>query len=304
MSNDLHAQLANIVGIETSAAWNICGESGDTLYLLGLKPEADASRFPTLRGTVVDLPAKTIVSQSFPYTPTVVSDELTVDADDTLKLTDVDGAEHQIQTENLRITVGYEGFLVHVFKHGGVVYFHTRKRLSLDRSHWGKSGMFSDLYAAAGGLSGDNLFDPKCSHSPYCHVFIVSHPNILVSTKMDVGPNGKLIYLGSKQLWQTEYDVCPYKQKTEDGQLFAGVTQEAFDADPRPAAGWIEPFSKEETSSPLRMWEPRKISAWNKLSPTFKWVIRMTSTRAVISASIRVSSSSCIRPTRRPEKRP
>ena len=266
MSNDLHAQLANIVGIETSAAWNICGSAGktdgkgqDQLYLLGLKPETDASRFPTLRGTVVDLQAKTVVSQSFPYTPTVVADELV--PGDVVTLTDVDGVVHKLDTEHLRITVGYEGFLVHVFKHDGVIYFHTRKRMSLDRSHWGKSGMFSDLYAAAGGPIGDNLFDPKCTHSPYCHVFIVSHPNILVSSKMDVGPNGTLIYLGSKQMWDPTYASCPYKQKGEDGQLLPGITQEEFDADPRPAAGWIEPFSKEgEIYSFVGVEAPRSLS--------------------------------------------
>jgi hypothetical protein len=42
-------------------------------------------------------------------------------------------------------------------------------------------------------------------------------------------------------MWSLDYKECPYKQTQKDGSLFPGVTQEEFNSDPRPNAGWIDP---------------------------------------------------------------
>src|SRR5207237_7753644 len=46
----------------------------------------------------------------------------------------------------------------------------------------------------------EELFDMTKKYSPYCHTFILSHPEMVFASKIPVGV-GMLIYVGSLKLW-------------------------------------------------------------------------------------------------------
>jgi len=202
--------------------------------------EANLKDHGQIRGIVIDTEAKTLVSRSYGYTPTVQTDQITVQpGDGQIHLIDELGFEHVIDPARCHFKVGFEGTLISVFKHNGKVYRVTRKRLDPSRSRWGSSKTFTEMYWSLGGPADEAMFDPDTQYSPYCHTYIMVHPDVLVVSKENVG-NGYLVYLGPKQMWTVDYAECPYKQTKKDGSLFDGVTQEQFDADTRPNAGWID----------------------------------------------------------------
>jgi len=241
MSNDVKNTISKILGIENSAAWDVVSDEPEhNLYMVHHKPEANLADYGQIRGIVVDTKAGAVVARSYGYTPTVVSDQILLQqGDGNVHLIDNMGTEHVVNPARALFKVGFEGTLFNVFKHDGIVYRSTRKRLDPSRSRWGNSKPFMEMYKSLGGPSDEVLFDNSSRYSPYCHVFIVVHPDVLVVSKDNVG-EGYLVYLGPKQMWSTEYDSCPYKQTQKDGSLFPGITQEQFDADPRPNAGWID----------------------------------------------------------------
>jgi len=242
MSNDdTRRIISKVLDIENSAAWEIVSSDPENhLYMVHHKPEANLSEYGQIRGIVVDTQAETVVCRSYGYTPTIVTERVTVqEGDGNIHLIDELGLEHTVNPARSIFKIGFEGTLINVFKHDGVVYRTTRKRLDASRSRWGNSKTFMDMYWSLGGPSDEVLFDPASKYSPYCHIFIIVHPDVLVVSKDNIG-DGYLVYLGPKQIWDTDYKLCPYKQTNKDGSLFSGVTQAEFSADPRPDAGWID----------------------------------------------------------------
>ena len=240
-NTDTRRIISEVLDIDNNAAWDIVSSDPDHhLYTVHHKPEADLGKYGQIRGVVVDTLAKTIVCRSYGYTPIVTSDQITVqEGDNKIHLIDNLGTEHVLDPARIHMKTGFEGTLMYAFKHDGKVYRSTRKRLDPSRSRWGNSRPFTEMYWELGGPSDEVLFNPNSRYSPYCHVFIIVHPEVLVVSKDNVGA-GYLVYLGPKQMWSVDPDESPYKQVSEEGNLMFGVSQEDFDEDPRPNAGWID----------------------------------------------------------------
>lgn len=237
----IRAKISSIIGIENSAAWEIISSDPDqNLYMVHHKMEANLSDYGQIRGIVVDTRAGCIVCRSYGYSPTIVSNQLvTSPGDGNIHLRDELGLDHVLNPARCLFKIGFEGTMINVFKHNGIVYRSTRKRLDASKSRWGTSKTFLEMYWDLGGPSDEDLFDPYSDYSPYCHTFIIVHPEVLVVSKDNVG-DGYLVYLGPKQMWSTDYNDCPYKQLDAKGNLLPGITQEQFDRDLRVNAGWID----------------------------------------------------------------
>lgn len=238
--SDVKRTIAGILGVENSAAWDIVDSNPeDNLYMVHHKPEADTTQYGQIRGITVDTQAGAIVSRSFGYTPRVVTDQLTIQPDNNMHLVDDLGYEHVVDPNRVSIKMGFEGTIINVFKHNGHVYRSTRKKLDPSNSRWGSSETFADMYWSLDGPTDEELFDNNSDYSPYCHIFIMVHPDVQVVSKDNIG-SGFLVYLGPKQMWSLDYYECPYKQLQIDGSTFEGITEEEFAQDPRPYAGWID----------------------------------------------------------------
>lgn len=243
--------IASILGIPNTNDWEIRDRKG-VLRLVHYTDKADLSLFGNIRGIVVDLDAKTAVCRSFGYTPVVTADELVVNSEGQYDLVDVFGVRHQASPQNSVIRTGIEGTVMRVFLHGGEVYYSSHKKLDTEKSTWGQSIGFKEMYDTLGGPTRNDLFDPLSDYSPDCYVFLMVHPDVLYVTKDNVG-NGYLVHLGTYKMWSTDPMTCPYKQTDQNGRPLAmpvgvpvGVQSqysESWDSDPRPNGGWINPTS-------------------------------------------------------------
>lgn len=204
------ALVAPMLKLNNDDPFEIVSENDSGLVMVHYRNDADLEIFKNLRGVVVDTQTGAVVSTSFPHAPRVVTPSI--------------GSENgnftfgnfQVSEQHVRIKVGYEGTLLNVFKHGGTVYHSTRKRLDSSRSRWGNSKTFGQMFTELGGPT--DLFDPEKDYSPYCHSFIIVHPDVLVVSREDVGA-GYLIYLGPKKMYSVIPERCPYPLDRVDCEL-------------------------------------------------------------------------------------
>lgn len=234
--NIIKSEIANILGINVSQAWEIKdSDPNNNLYLVHYTQQANMDEYGELRGIVVDTAAKTVVCRSFGHTPTAVLDELKIDPDNNLHIIDLLGTEHVFDSLNLKIKIGFEGTIIRVFKHNDIVYHSTHRRLHISKSQWGNSIPFEQMYHQLNGPSNEMLFNPESKYSPYCHIFLLVHPDVLNVTKDNVGP-GYIVYLGPKQMWNPDPILGPYKQTTKNNEPIG----DNWESDPRPNIGWLD----------------------------------------------------------------
>jgi hypothetical protein len=229
--------IGNILGLDevTHDSWDILSSLPDVgLYLVHYKPDADLSRFGNLRGTVVDINARCIVCQSFGYTPTAVADQIVPDENGIVTIRDTSGLEHVMNVKNTGFKCGFEGTIIRIFLHDGKVYRATHRRINPINSRWGDSITFNAMYDQLNGPADQVMFDLTAGrYSPYVHIFLMVHPDILACSKQEIG-TGYMVYLGVKQTYSTEPEESPYRQEgnaddvTDDLRPFSGPIDPAI----------------------------------------------------------------------------
>lgn len=216
----LKEEIASILGLGSDSfeSWDVRSSIPEEhLYLVHYKTDhangrqnanpVDMEKYGNLRGVVVDTQAKAVVCRSFGYTPTAVANQLTPDENGLLTLNDLNGTTHTIDFKTTRIKAGFEGTIMRVFLHNGQVRRATHRHINPINSRWGKSVSFNEMYDQLNGPAYEELFDLSKKYSPFVHMFLMVHPDVLSCTKQNVG-SGYIVYLGSKQMWTPE--TCPY----------------------------------------------------------------------------------------------
>src|SRR3990172_5678210 len=175
-------QISKIMGIKPSGPWKIVDSVPDKgLYMIHYNENANLSEWGWIKGIVVDVKTKLMVAKSFSYLTEIVTEKITQNNDESVSMTDEFGTIHNFQPEEMVLKRGFEGTIVTVFKHDGVVYHSNRHRFDISNFRWGNSPNFESLYTQYGGPKDEDLFNTNYKYSPYCHVFIISSPDLLIS---------------------------------------------------------------------------------------------------------------------------
>jgi hypothetical protein len=203
----LKQEISNILNIPNNECWKIL-ESDGSVHLVHYQEGADLDTYGFLRGVVVDTELKRVVCSSYGYAPYFVVDSL---SRDTQQEVDEKARVHNLDLSQARFRVGYEGTILRIFKHRGKVYFSTHRRLDASRSRWGNTHTFTELYEQLQGPSGQELFDENKDSSPYVHVFLVSHPEVLMCSLVP-SYTGFLVYLSYHKMFSEQ----PATQETID----------------------------------------------------------------------------------------
>lgn len=199
----LKQKIAKVLDLPLDDSWEIISQN-DSLAMIHHTPNADINIYANLRGVVVDIVTGKVVSYSYPHAQTFICNSLSSDLpDDSTKLC---FNNMTLDLNTTKITHGYEGPLYHIFLHNGVVYHSTRKRLDGEKSRWGNSPSFREIYNKLGGPADSVLFDKTKLYSPYCYTFILNSPEVAVVSR--TVNKGKLIYLGCRKMYSL--DNSPY----------------------------------------------------------------------------------------------
>lgn len=215
-------EIAPMLNLDPLGAWEIVSETETGLVMIHYRQDADLDVYGALRGVVVDTKVGKVVSCSYPHAPKIVTSSLSITNDKVFLSEKI-----ALNPEKIRLKMGFEGTLIHIFKHGGQVYRSTRKRFDSSKSRWGNGKNFGDIYTELAGPEDEVLFDPTKDYSPFVHTFIIVHPDLLVCTRDDVG-SGFLAYLGAKRMYPCDLENCPYPIETVDIDLHVPEASTVF----------------------------------------------------------------------------
>ncbi len=153
----------------------------------------------SLRGVIFDFVQKRIVCRSYGYTSSIVLDE--INEDENIVVDDINGLPVTVDISTATFKTLYDGTVVRVYKHDGVMYKSTHKKIDISGSHFRKSDYFDVIFRRFFNDKTDEeimntIFDPEKDYSNFVHVFILDDPELQNSTKYPVG-KGFLVYLSN-----------------------------------------------------------------------------------------------------------
>ena len=226
---NLEDTISQILGIKGTEGWSIVDANGD-LVMVSASDDADQTKYGWLRGVIVDIPRRKIVSKSMGWSPVVVSDEL-VAVDNNLVLTDLFGITHKVALEENTITLGEEGTVVRVFKLNGVTYFAGQKKLDVRRSRWGKTKPFLEIFTELVGKQPEDVVEEG-----EVATFILVHPDLLFASKQDIG-KGYAVLLDGTAIAGNYLTPEVVDLKNANDYLYNGYYDTPSDLSPRARPG-------------------------------------------------------------------
>ncbi len=204
--------VARILDCERSGEWEITDrvKTDDSDLILVWTPSD--SRLAKLRGSIIDLQTERVISTSIYYDNTLVTDKIEpyLDTDSLL----IEGQ----QFDNPKIFRLQEGAAMRVLKYRGQVYFPTNRKIKSEKSRWGKSPRFLDIYHSAGGPTADELFPDSYATYPIYYTFIIVHPALLLGSLQTVS-EPYLLFVGSKKMPGLETVSCSEWVPTTDSKV-------------------------------------------------------------------------------------
>lgn len=202
--NDVARQkIAKWMNIDDAEEIMVLDSRNTGLYLIGDSVNKKLEKHEEYKGMIVDLEKKQVIVPPCVEHVSVEMDELKIDQYGSLVLT-IDQTEEDnvlitIPKDKFTINHNYEGVIVRIFKHEGTVYFSTVSKLNFNKSRWGNTKFFADMYMELGGPLSYELFSPDYKYSPVVHSFLVVHPELLNVCRGDIGA-GFIVYLGYEEI--------------------------------------------------------------------------------------------------------
>jgi len=217
MSTTTHSNIATIASIikRDPHNWEVIDQE-DNLHLIHYPQSGDCPKDGSIRGWVVDTDNGVVLAKSYGYTPVATLDQLT-ETEEGIVVTDEHHNTMVYPKGEYGLKIGHEGAMIRVFYTGGKVHIISHRRLTISRSRWGSSPVFQDMVAECTNKAlMEGLFDLEKKESPYCHNFLLVHPDLLCCSLERVN-DPYLLYLGNFQSYTR--DNCPFSTDDVDWNL-------------------------------------------------------------------------------------
>lgn len=117
--------------------------------------------------------------------------------------------------DNFKYTRSYEGVLLYITRLNGFNYYNTSKKINVEKSKWGNSPTFVSMFKSAKGPSHEQLFNLNYETSPFCYIFLIVHPDLIVGSRQNVN-SPYLIFIKCIKMFSPElFDNCEMIQKKD-----------------------------------------------------------------------------------------
>ena len=182
--DELTQKVAEILKVDTNSGWSVV-DTFENLAMVHYNEDANMNLVGHLRGVIVDLEKELIITDSFGYTPTIVSDKIEF-KNGHLNMIDKEGNGFIFNESNVIINKLYEGVVIRVIWYNNKCFFLTHKKINPIKSRWGSSKYFLDMYKEANGPTAEQLFDTSKPYSNTCYFFLVVDKSLFVGTRQQV----------------------------------------------------------------------------------------------------------------------
>lgn len=205
--NNIMYEISKLILTPVNKDWGIIDfDKENNLYLIHYNKNANMKKYGHIRGVVcyinLEIEEYRIICRSFNYTPIITFPKFIDKTKYILK--DNIGNDVIINMDTCIFKMGHEGVTIRVFYHNGKVWYSSYRKLNIfnTESRWGNSKLFKVMYKELNAPDGESLFDMNKKYSPYIHIFILSHKELLNVSKEDFkGNNGYVIYIGTRKIW-------------------------------------------------------------------------------------------------------
>ena len=171
----------------------------ENLYLVHHTEDADMNVYDFMRGVIIDLKLRAVVSRGRLASPIVTTNELKI-TEGVLHLIDENKQEYKLN--KFSVERGYESTTLYIWKHNGNIYFSTNKTINARSSKWGKSQTFEEIYTELGGPDPNLFFPEESRYSNRTYEFLIVHKDLLNVTKLPID-SGFIVFVGVKMNWET-----------------------------------------------------------------------------------------------------
>lgn len=200
---ELKKKLSAIAGIELSPAWFICDRRENVgLYMIRYREDRPdlLNDWGHVRGWVIDLQNQRVICGSIRASEPIISNSIEK-TDEQYQVRHQSGNSYCFDTKTTTIQRGYDGVLLRIFKHQGVIYLINTRRFTIAKSfrQYNPEKTFLNMYQEAGGPDLDSMYEDQDQNGDYCYYLMLVHPDLLISTKENVDI-GYVVYLGSECL--------------------------------------------------------------------------------------------------------
>jgi hypothetical protein len=209
MSNDKVKIVSEVLNLEVNGDWTV--DFNDDLSLLSVQSDNTKSttntknlKYMKNRGVIIDNNTKKVIVPCYEEVPTFNAAGIFAN-NNFMDLCDRSGEIHQLDPTKTKFRYSFEGAVLRMYYHNSKVYLSTNRKLDCSKSRWGSKKTFNEMFVELGG-SNMKLFDETKKYSPFCHFFVIVHPDLLICTKQDVG-TGYLVYLGTYSCYD-ETNCC------------------------------------------------------------------------------------------------
>lgn len=186
--DDITRKVGNVLGLTDLKSWSVTDvmpEAELAIAHYNEHPDVDMAVYGGVRGEIVDLKRDVKIASSFGWTPIAVADKLTA-ANAEYDIVDISGNHHRFPEAETVIKRAFDGVVLRVLWREGKLLIVTHRRLNAQRSRWGTSKPFVEMYREAGGPSAEQLFDVTKPYSSTYYTFLVVHPDLVVGTRQQV----------------------------------------------------------------------------------------------------------------------
>lgn len=195
--DEVGKQCCEILELPEIRGWSVV-DTTEHLALLHYTEDSDKALYGHIRGLLVDLESKSIIADSFGYTPTLVAQNIKP-ANDALVFHDSDGVTHSFPIKDVIIKRVFEGVVIRVIWRKGKMYKITHRKINTVKSRWGSSKTFLTMYEEAGGPTAEQLFDTSVPNSSTCYDFLVVDRSLLVATRQIVS-SPYLVFISKREM--------------------------------------------------------------------------------------------------------
>lgn len=196
------SDLLPIMGLNEGIGFNIIDEK-EHLTMLHYNEGIEAelmNKVGHVRGTLIDTEKKVIVGSSYGHTPICIKNEI---EEGRYVFEDVDGIVHTFTNPVIRPV--FDGVVMRAIRNKGENYLLSHKKIVTNKSRWGNSKTFPNMYKEAGGPTFEELFDQSKPYSTTCYYFLVVHPELLLATRQSVDAPYVML-LDAEEMFEEDLD--------------------------------------------------------------------------------------------------
>lgn len=204
LQGEVRQKAASLLGIGLKGPWDVTDKNGDLIILNTQDWKQTFGPESMLRGLVIDRTGQVVAPSYYPERPSLCSDFIKRHYDCYELFGD------QKISLDCKLYQAMDGIIMRVFRYAGRNYITTLRSLDTTTSRIRPDAdSYLDYYYQSSCPDPETLFDPESEYSPWVYTFLVSHRQLINSSRFNPRKKGVSIFLGAAKTFNVDTSLYP-----------------------------------------------------------------------------------------------